>query len=29
MVTDFEVPWEKLDKVATLKEQASKYAALV
>ena len=27
--TDFEVPWEKLDKVATLKEQASKYAALV
>lgn len=27
--TDFEVPWEKLDKVATLKEQVSKYAALV
>lgn len=27
--TDFEIPWEKLDKVATLKEQASKYAALV
>ena len=27
--TDFEVPWEKLDKVEILKEQASKYAALV
>lgn len=27
--TDFEIPWEKLDKVETLKEQASKYAALV
>lgn len=27
--TDFEIPWEKLDKVETLKKQASKYAALV
>lgn len=26
---DFEVPWEKLDKVEILKEQASKYVALV
>lgn len=27
--TDFEVPWEKLDKVEILKEQASKFVALV
>ncbi len=27
--TDFEVPWEKLDKVEILKKQASKYVALV
>ena len=26
--TDFEIPWEKLDKVEILKEQASKYAVL-